>query len=255
MLNIPFNDVDIITNGLYQEIKQFFICKKNNIEYGTFKIIFLKEKFEITTYRKEKLYLDYRNPRCVEFISDAKEDLKRRDFTINCFLMNEKLEIFDYVNGYNDLKKKFIRIVGDPFLKLTEDVLRMMRVFVLQAKTNFKIDYRIQQILISNVFLLENLNPNDIWKELKKITQQKFFKQAFLSLKDTNAINYVKEFKEGILFVLKEKLEVIYPELFLNLSFILNPNIINSFSFSKKEKKRMNSLFCLYKISKNKLLN
>ncbi|WP_284928379.1 CCA tRNA nucleotidyltransferase [Candidatus Phytoplasma sp. AldY-WA1] len=248
ILNIPVNDVDITTNGRYEEISKFLICHKKNIKYGSFQIIFEKEKFETTTYRKEGPYLDHRNPSFVEFISDIKEDLKRRDFTINGFLMNENGEIIDYMNGFNDLNKKQIKTIGEPYQKLTEDALRMMRIFTLQAKSNFEIEIETKKILKKNIFLLNKIPLQEIIKELKKITKQKFFQKALISLKETNAISFLKEFKESILYIIKENLTKMNPELFLDLSFILNHNIINSFPFSKKEKKRFKKLISLYKL-------
>ncbi|WAN63286.1 CCA tRNA nucleotidyltransferase [Candidatus Phytoplasma rubi] len=248
ILNISVNDVDIITNGRYEEISKFLICHKKNIKYGSFQIIFEKEKFETTTYRKEGPYLDHRNPSFVEFISDIKEDLKRRDFTINGFLMNENREIIDYVNGFDDLNKKQIKTIGEPYQKLTEDALRMMRIFTLQAKSNFEIEIETKKILKKNIFLLNKIPLQEIIKELKKITKQKFFKKALISLKETNAISFLKEFKESIIYIIKENLTKMNPELFLDLSFILNHNIINSFPFSKKEKKRFKKLISLYKL-------
>ncbi|MEZ0180228.1 CCA tRNA nucleotidyltransferase ['Camptotheca acuminata' phytoplasma] len=246
-LKIQPNDIDLNTNGTYDEIKNFLVCKKKNIKYGCFQIIFENEIFEITTFRKEKFYLDYRNPSEVEFVLDVEKDLKRRDFTINSFLMNEKSEILDYLHGFDDIKKKQIRVIGDPYTKLNEDTLRIMRIFVIQAKSNFEIESETKKILLSNIFLIEKINPQEILKELKKITKQKFFLKAFISLKQTNAISFLREFQESILFIIKEKFVKINYKLFLDISFLLNPNIIHSFPFNKKEKKRFQKMFYFYK--------
>lgn len=246
ILQKPIEDIDITTNAHYEEIKQFLFCKKKNIKYGSFEIIFEKEKFEVTTYRKEGPYLNHRNPSYIEFIKDIKKDLKRRDFTINSFLMNEKNEIIDYLKGLDDLKQKQIKTIGDPYTKLTEDALRMMRIFSLQAKTNFEIEKETKKTLKNNIFLITNIKSYEIIRELKKITKQKFFQKAFLSLKETNAISFLKEFKEGILFVIEKKIKTINPESFLDLSFILNPSIINSFVFDEEEKKRFQKLMFLH---------
>ncbi|MDV3173604.1 MAG: CCA tRNA nucleotidyltransferase [Candidatus Phytoplasma stylosanthis] len=247
-LNIEPTDIDITTNGHYKEMKKFFICKKKNIKYGTFQIIFEKEKFEVTTYRKEKFYSNYRTPDYVEFISDIREDLKRRDFTINGFLLNEKFQILDYVGGFSDLKKKQIRTIGNPYKKLEEDALRIMRIFVLQSKTNFKIEKETKKALLSKIFLLEKIHPQEILKELKKITKQKFFRKAFLSLKTTNALFFIKDFQKVIIFIIKQKIKKINPDMFLDLFFIFNPKITKYFYFSKREKNRFKKIFYLYRI-------
>ncbi|WP_323847673.1 MAG: CCA tRNA nucleotidyltransferase [Phytoplasma sp.] len=246
ILNTSINDIDIITNGRYEEIKNFLICKKKNIKYGVFQIIFEKEKFEITTYRKEGPYLDYRNPNFVQFITDVKEDLKRRDFTINSFLMDENGKIIDYINAYHDLHQKQIKTIGNPETKLKEDALRIMRLFTLQAKTNFDIEKETKKSVINNISLIHKIKSQDILKEIKKITKQKFYQKAFLSLKQTNAISFLKEFKNSILFTIEANWTKITPELFIELSLILDPKIIKSFQFNKKEKTKFQKILSLY---------
>ncbi|WP_341266802.1 CCA tRNA nucleotidyltransferase [Candidatus Phytoplasma fraxini] len=246
ILNISINDIDITTNGHYEEIKKFFICKKKNIKYGSFQIIFEKEKFEITTYREEGPYLDYRNPSFVKFIKDIKEDLKRRDFTINSLLMDENGKIIDYINAYNEFNHKKIKTIGFSDKKFKEDALRIMRLFTLQAKTNFDIDEETEQAVINNISLISKIKTQYILEELKKITKQKFYQKAFLSLKRTNAISFLKEFKESILFIIEANFKKMTPELFFKLSFILNPKIIHSFTFNKSKKEQFQKILSLY---------
>ncbi|WCA22618.1 CCA tRNA nucleotidyltransferase [Candidatus Phytoplasma oryzae] len=195
-LNIPFEDVDITTNASIQEIQNFFSYSKKslNIKYGSIKICFKKNYFDITSYRKEGPYLDYRHPSYVVFISDIKEDIKRRDFTINSLLMDNLGNLIDYYNGYQDLKKREIKVIGETYLKLTEDVVRILRIFYLKARLNFSISLDIEKFLQENIFLLDKIKYERIIKELKKIFNQKYIQEFLIFLKETNAIFFFKKF-------------------------------------------------------------
>ncbi|KAB8122019.1 MAG: tRNA nucleotidyltransferase/polyA polymerase [Candidatus Phytoplasma cynodontis] len=195
--NISFDDIDITTNASIEEIKKNFeyIKKSFREKYGTVKVYFEKIYFDITSYRKEGPYLDYRHPSYICFISDIKEDIYRRDFTINSILMDENNNLIDYFHGCEDLRKKKIRTIGDPYQKLTEDVVRMLRIFYLQAKLNFDIEINTLKVLIQNIFLLEKIKNEILIEELKKIFSQKYLKKAFLDIKKTNAIVFLRKLK------------------------------------------------------------
>ncbi|XVJ44906.1 AAA family ATPase [Candidatus Phytoplasma australasiaticum] len=140
LLKKPITDVDITTNLLPEDVCEIFDIPKRRIRYGSVKIYFENNYFEITTYRKEAAYLDFRHPSCIIFIQHIKDDLQRRDFTINGLLLDEDDKIFDYVGGIKDLNNKIIRIIGNPYQKLTEDPLRMLRIFYFKAKLNFSVE-------------------------------------------------------------------------------------------------------------------
>ncbi|WBL31570.1 CCA tRNA nucleotidyltransferase [Candidatus Phytoplasma sacchari] len=195
-LNIPFYDIDITTNAQVKDIKKIFKHSELSIseKYGSIKIYFDENYFDITSYRKEGIYLNYRNPSYINFVYDIKEDIKRRDFTINCLLIDDKYNLIDHFYGYKDLLKRKIKTIGDPFHKLTEDVVRMFRIFYLQARLNFEIDLNTQNALIENIFLLKKIKKERIIQELKKIFDQKYIEKVLLSFKKTNAIFFLREF-------------------------------------------------------------
>ncbi|MFR0368046.1 hypothetical protein [Candidatus Phytoplasma palmae] len=163
------------------------------------------------------------------------EDILRRDFTINSFLMNEKGYIFDYMQGYKDLQKKQIKTIGNPYKKLSEDALRILRIFYFQSKLNFKIEKKTEKALKKNIFLLQKIKPEQIFKEFQKILKQPYFMKAFLSLKNTNAISFLNiGLQKSILFIIKNNWPTINEELFFGLTFILDCRIIDYFKFNKK---------------------
>ena len=115
LLNQPIHDVDIATSAFPEEIKQLFPKTIDiGIEHGTVLVLENDEQYEITTFRTESTYQDYRRPDHVEFVRSLAEDLKRRDFTINAFALKEDGEIIDLFDGLQDLEEQILRAVGNP---------------------------------------------------------------------------------------------------------------------------------------------
>jgi poly(A) polymerase/tRNA nucleotidyltransferase (CCA-adding enzyme) len=236
LLEVSISDVDITTNAYPSAVQKLFSSLPTSVKYGSLKIFFEGHSFEVTTYRKEGKYVLYRYPSTISFVSDVKIDLMRRDFTINSLLLNEDYEIIDYVNGREDLSKKLIRTMCDPYVKLTQDALRIMRIFYLQAKLNFDIEVRTKKVLKENIWLLHKIKPQTLLQEWRKILKQKNIQKVFLSLKENNALEVLTSFKKIILFSLDKKITHFNYELFFSLAFILDPKIINDYPFNKEEK-------------------
>ena len=110
------------------------------IEHGTVLVLENGQEYEITTFRTEDVYVDYRRPSSVSFVRSLEEDLKRRDFTVNAFALNEKGEIVDLFHGLEDLENKVLRAVGLPHERFHEDALRIMRGFRFQASLGFELE-------------------------------------------------------------------------------------------------------------------
>ena len=106
LLGKEINDVDIATSAFPAEIKQIFPKTIDvGIEHGTVMVLWDGEAYEITTFRTESTYQDFRRPDKVEFVRSLEEDLKRRDFTVNALAMDKNGQIMDYFNGQEDLKQ------------------------------------------------------------------------------------------------------------------------------------------------------
>lgn len=108
--------------------------------FGTIGVVLAGEVFEITTYRREGGYRDGRHPSALTFSDDVRDDVKRRDFTINGLLMDRHGTVFDYVGGLKDLDAGIIRVIGDPAARFGEDKLRKWRCCRLAAEKAFEID-------------------------------------------------------------------------------------------------------------------
>ena len=107
--------MDIATSALPEEIKQIFPKTIDvGIEHGTVVVIFQGEQYEITTFRTEAEYVDFRRPKEVSFVRSLTEDLKRRDFTMNAIAMTKEGKLIDPFSGQQDIKNGIICTVGDP---------------------------------------------------------------------------------------------------------------------------------------------
>ncbi len=134
-------DWDITTSATPGETKALFEKTfDTGIKHGTVTILLDREGFEVTTYRIDGKYEDNRHPKEVTFTRSLKEDLLRRDFTINAMAYNEKEGLVDIFGGLTDLKEKRIRCVGDAKQRFLEDALRILRGIRFAAQLGFSIE-------------------------------------------------------------------------------------------------------------------
>lgn len=134
-------DWDITTSATPEEVKRIFPrTVDTGIQHGTVTVLIGKEGFEVTTYRIDGEYEDGRHPKEVIFTPSLKEDLRRRDFTINAMAYNRRTGLVDIFGGVEDLKNKVVRCVGDPGERFTEDALRILRAVRFSAQLGFFIE-------------------------------------------------------------------------------------------------------------------
>lgn len=140
LLQKPIHDVDIASAAFPEEIKkQFDKTVDTGIQHGTVMVLDHGLGYEITTFRTESTYTDFRRPDTVTFVRSLSEDLQRRDFTINALAMTYDGEIVDLFDGLADLSAGVIRAVGEAEVRFTEDALRMMRALRFSAQLGFQI--------------------------------------------------------------------------------------------------------------------
>lgn len=165
LLGIISNDIDIITSCKPNDISRIFnVDLKDN--YGSVKLFFKGSTFEITTFRKESNYENNRWPSKIEFVTSLREDLKRRDFTINTICIDKDGNFIDLLNGINDLNSRLIRCVGDAYTKIKDDSLRILRALRFSCIYNFNIDDELVSAIKLNKDLICNLSFDRIKKEL-----------------------------------------------------------------------------------------
>ena len=173
LLGRPVHDWDICTNALPEQTKAVFNgfrTIETGLKHGTLTIMLNDVPYEITTYRIDGEYTDGRHPDTVEFTSDLKKDLSRRDVTINnlcyCPLTHHLIDEF---GGVEDLKNKIIRCVGDPDARFKEDGLRIMRVIRFASVLGFSIEKNTSDAVLRNKTLLNNISVERIVSELNKL--------------------------------------------------------------------------------------
>jgi poly(A) polymerase/tRNA nucleotidyltransferase (CCA-adding enzyme) len=124
---------------------------------------------EVTPYRTEAKYSDFRHPDEVKFSDNIEDDLKRRDFTVNALAMDSKGNIKDMFDGLKDIKDKVIRTVGDPKDRFNEDALRMLRAIRFSVQLGFAVSYETMQAISDNANLIKNISFERIRDEFNKI--------------------------------------------------------------------------------------
>ncbi len=168
------SDYDITTNAKPVDIKKIF--KKTidtGIKHGTVSVIFYDNGkprvYEVTTYRVDGEYDDARHPKNVVFVDDLKEDLRRRDFTINAMAYNDDKGLVDEFDGRGDLTKKIVRAVGNPYDRFGEDALRILRAVRFAAKLGFDIESETKKAIPFFAKNLSLISKERIQVELTKI--------------------------------------------------------------------------------------
>lgn len=141
LLGRPVSDWDITTSALPEETMAVFSHSiPTGIRHGTITVLEGGAQAEVTTYRCDGTYADGRHPDQVAFVRNLKEDLARRDFTVNTMAMNRTGELTDLYGGREDLQKKVLRCVGEPDRRFQEDALRMLRAMRFSAQLGFAIE-------------------------------------------------------------------------------------------------------------------
>ena len=164
------DDWDITTSARPAEVKALFgRTIDTGIQHGTVTVMLGKEGFEVTTYRIDGIYEDGRHPREVTFTGELREDLRRRDFTVNAMAYNETDGLVDAFDGLGDLKRKTIRCVGDARERFAEDAPRMMRAVRFSAQLGFSIEEDTQAAIRQMASNLCQVSAERIQTELMKL--------------------------------------------------------------------------------------
>ena len=167
-------DVDICTDAKPRDIMQIFPdIVTTNVEYGSVVVMFEKVKFEITTFRKDNKYSNFRKPVDIEYVTTLEEDLKRRDFTINTLCIDKDGNFIDLLNAKSDLDNKIIRMVGNPKLRLKEDALRILRAIRFATILNFELEPVLKVYIRKYGNLLKKLSKDRKKSELDIIFASK----------------------------------------------------------------------------------
>ena len=163
------HDFDITTSALPHETQSLFEkTVDTGLKHGTVTVIIDDEPIEVTTFRTESVYNDSRHPESVNFVRDVKDDLARRDFTVNAMCYNDTDGLIDLFGGNDDITTKTLRAVGNPETRFSEDALRILRLFRFAATLEFQIEKSTFDAAVKCAPLLKNISAERIFTELKK---------------------------------------------------------------------------------------
>lgn len=184
ILGRPIHDYDITTSATPNEMMEVFKDKriiKTGLQHGTITIVINGEPYEVTTYRIDGNYSDNRRPDKVTFTKSLKEDLKRRDFTINAMAYNDEVGLVDPFNGMEDIKYHKIRCVGRAEDRFSEDALRILRAIRFASQLGFVLEPDTDWNISKMYKNLENISIERINSEFCKIAlSSEFYVQIVL---------------------------------------------------------------------------
>lgn len=187
--NIP-KDWDITTKARPEEvIKLFDKVILTGVKHGTVTVLINSEGYEVTTYRMDGEYEDSRHPKKVNFVSNLKEDLARRDFTINAMAYNKVDGLIDYFEGVSDLKKKVIKTVGNSEKRFSEDALRMLRAIRFSSQLDFSISKETLNSIKNLRENIKNISKERIREEFNKILMSNT--KGIDILRETGLMEYI----------------------------------------------------------------
>lgn len=191
LLGYEVNDVDIASSAQPEEVKALFDKTVDiGIEHGTVMVIHEENSYEITTFRTESTYKDFRRPDSVSFVRSLDEDLKRRDFTINAIAVDREGKVTDLFEGISDLNQQVISAVGVADERFNEDALRMMRAVRFAAQLDFDIDKDTKNAIKTNGSLLKNIAVERINVEWIKLLTSKNRKRGLDAMLETKLFEF-----------------------------------------------------------------
>lgn len=184
LMGHPSYDIDIATNATPEKILNLFPHTiLVGLAFGVVIVVIEGHQFEVSSFRRDLVYLNGRKPDKIEF-STAEEDAQRRDFTINGMFFDPIEEkVYDYVNGMEDLRKGVIRTIGDAQERFAEDRLRMIRAIRFASRFGFLIDQETQEGIIENAdTLFPAVAMERIWQEFNKMAMAPQFDHAIIEM-------------------------------------------------------------------------
>lgn len=192
ILGRPAHDVDVATNAMPDEVKSVFNHTVDiGIQHGTVLVIVPAGSVEVTTFRTDGEYTDHRRPEKVQFVRSLKEDLQRRDFTMNAIAMRRDGSFVDFYGGRQDIEAGVIRAVGDAQKRFSEDALRMLRAVRFSAQLGFLIDSETLKAMQNKADTISWIAKERIKAELDKLWVGQDVFNGIKKLEESNLVNYL----------------------------------------------------------------
>ncbi|EJQ62431.1 CCA tRNA nucleotidyltransferase [Bacillus mycoides] len=192
IIDRPIGDIDIATSALPEEVMAIFPRHVPvGLKHGTVIVVENGEPYEVTTFRTESEYEDFRRPSSVQFVRSLEEDLKRRDFTMNAIAMTEEGEMVDLFAGKEAIRLKEITTVGDAADRFQEDALRMMRGIRFVSTLGFSLEIKTKQAIETYGHLLEHIAIERITVEFEKLLTGTYCVNGLQELVETKLFSHL----------------------------------------------------------------
>lgn len=197
ILNRPIHDVDVCTDAFPEEIKQVFDnTVDTGIDHGVVVVHYADTECEITTFRADSKYEDFRRPEKVTFVRSLAEDLKRRDFTMNALAADVNGNVIDYFKAIPSLNKRVLKTVGDANIRFNEDALRMLRAVRFQSQLNMTLDSSLFDAIQENASLITHVSIERVASEFTKMMMSFNRNKGLLTFINTGLYKYVPLFAD-----------------------------------------------------------
>lgn len=199
LLGRESGDIDLATSATPEEVVRLF--KRTfltGVKHGTVTVLWEGFSFEVTTFRREGKYEDHRRPDHVDYVTSFREDVKRRDFTMNALGLAVDGTIVDYVGGEEDIRHRRIRTVGNPYDRMEEDALRMLRAFRFVSILDFTIHPKTLDAIRSLGHLMAIISIERILQELERMIEGQGFLKALSLMDETNFFSHLGFFEGGL---------------------------------------------------------
>lgn len=244
ILGIDANDIDITTDAVPNEVEAAFEnTKPTGKKYGTISVFIDEMQYEVTTFRADIKYIDFRHPERVVFSKNLEDDLKRRDFTINALAMDGEENITDMFSGKEDLENGLIRAIGDPNVRFTEDALRVLRAFRFVSKLDFDIEENTLLSIKKNIDLLQRISNERIIYEIKEIFRYDYYAKAIKLMGLVSIENAFPELRAGIKYLgTISDFKLDYITFFVLCLHLAQTDLPNYWRFSNKETEKIRGI-------------
>ncbi len=258
LLGFEIEDLDVATSATPEQVIDLFPdAIPTGIKYGTVTVKFKEQYIEVTTFRSESNYVDYRRPTVVTYSESLEEDLSRRDFTINALAMNIEEGIIDFYDGQTALIERLLKTVGDAEERFREDPLRMLRAIRFIAQLGFQVEKKTWEQLKNSAFYVRYVAVERIKKEFDRMLGSVYVGDAIIALYASGLLNWIPElaqtelptYDSGYLGRLIEQSDNRITRWYLLLHQLPADDfvyLLDEFCFSKKERQELKERSAAY---------
>ena len=233
LMGVEFSDIDIATSATPEQLLLEF--PNLDMRFASNGCCVLREGefvYEINTFREETYLNRTRKPSQVHFSMNLREDVKRRDFTINALAMTENLDVVDLTNGQKDLKMKKIRFIGKPKKRIEEDPLRVLRAYELIARFGFHFTRGTKKAIKKMTHVLSLITDQKVQLSLQKIFNAPFGKRAIKQMIKLNSHAGLVDYSDGLEIIARKYKKLTIVEKFA-LCYKLGKKVPNDTTFDK----------------------